>query len=398
MVAVKNDNNSGSGFSATKDVANAALSSGAQIVVLNNAAHAIANQAPFPPIPDVPGLDKINDHLTAAQGHANDWLNTYSAEVLNTLQGVVTFGELFTNLYTPLLTAAQNLGTQTSFNQDQISSLISEIGALQTQVNTELTQVQKVQTDLSTYVTNVGSDYSSFKGDYDTANTYLGGDQGKLADLQKEIDADNSAMTKDALMIAGGSVGMVAGILLVVAGALGEFETAGASTALIVGGLALMAGGATATGLGGKDYDAKLEDLTAATIKLNQDQSDLTTLASLKTSFSSIKDQLQSTEDALQSLVTSWQELSNGISAVVSDLQNPEAYLESLQKNDPNATPATVSIIVSAELETANDDWSNSLKQAQTLLANLRGVQFLVIQGQPTQANIQAAYQAQLAA
>ncbi|MDO7884221.1 HBL/NHE enterotoxin family protein [Hymenobacter cheonanensis] len=105
-------------------VANQALnpaSSGTsgQLLKLNSAAQAIANQAQFPTIPAVPTLASLNTHLATAQGHANAWLNTYSGSVLDTLQGVVTFGELFTKLYNPLHAAAVALGTQSGFAPNQ---------------------------------------------------------------------------------------------------------------------------------------------------------------------------------------------------------------------------------------------------------------------------------------
>ena len=386
------------GLSASNQVNTASQASGGQIVVLNTAAHTVANQAQFPAIPAVPGLAKINDHLTAAQGHANNWLNTYSQQVLSTLQGVITFGELYQNLYATLYAAAQAMGTETGFQPNEISSLIGQITALQGQVKSQGTAAQLVYTDLTTYSTSVGADLSVFNTDYNTANIALGGASGLLQLLQNRIDADNTAMLKDALMIAGGSVMMVTGVLCFVAGVAGAVESGGASIALAAGGVALMGGGGAVTGLGAKDYDAKMADYADAQMQMASAKAELALLATLKTGFTNINSQLMTTQTALQGLVTAWQELDNGMDQVLTSLNAPETYLATLKQVQPTATPALVSIIISAEIKTANDDWTSSVQLASTLLANLRGAKFLVIATVPTIANMQAAYTQSLAA
>jgi len=390
-------------FSVTNKSLNSASSgTGGQILKLNSAAQAIANQAKFPTIAGQPTLDSLNTHLATAQGHANTWLNTYSGQVLDTLQGVVTFGELFTNLYNPLHAAAQGLATQSGFEPNQVATLIAMIQALQQQVQTEQNRVHGTLTNMQTYRTGVSADYASFQTDYTAANTALNGTTGLVANLQKKIDADHSAMNKDIDMIAGGSVMMVVGILVVAVGALTEFETAGLSTGIILGGVALIGGGAAMTGVGGKNYDEMLSTLNDDTTRLAEANSDITYLAALKTSFTNLDSQLMQTQTLLGTIITAWQELNNSLGAVVSDLQNPEAYLQTVQKDQPSATPLTVSIIVTAELETAFQDWTASLQNAQTQLKNLRSPVVLNLGDKlPTQANIEAAYtqyQASLAA
>jgi hypothetical protein len=388
-------------FSVANKALNTANSGTAgQILTLNNAALAITNQAQFPPVPDVPELDSLNTHLATAQGHANTWLNTYSSQVLDTLQGVVTFGELFSNLYTPLHAAAAALGTQSGFEPNQIATLIGLIQALQQQVQVEQGKVQGTLTNMQIYRTGVSADYATFQTDYTTANTALTGKSGKgglIDQLQQQISADQDALNKDTAMIAGGAVAMVVGIVVVAVGVLGEFETAGASTAIIAAGLVIIGGGAAVTGVGGKNYDDTLSAMSSAMTELTNAQNDVTNLTSLKTSFTNLDGQLMQTQTLLGTIITAWQELNNSLGAVVSDLQNPENYLQTLQKTQPTATPATVSAIVTAELETAFQDWTSSLQNAQTQLANLRSPVVLTITGQPTQANIQAAYTQHLA-
>jgi non-hemolytic enterotoxin B/C len=366
-------------------VSGAGQDTGSVVIQLNVLAKTVVDQPQFPTI-DVAGLQDINKHLATAQGHANDWLNTYSGQVWNRLQGIISFGEIFNNLYTPLYQAAQNMGNESQFQPNEIEKLIGALQALQSLVKSQQTQSETTYTALTTYRTGVSADHSQFLTDYNTANTALGGDTGEIAELQKKISSEQDALNKDLAMIAGGSTMMVVGVLMIAVGALAEIETAGVSTLLIVGGVAVVAGGATMTGIAGKNYDDTMKNLSADQTTLANDKAELTLLTGLKGQFDSLNTTLGTAEAALNNLVTAWQQLDNSIGAVVSDLQNPQDYLATVQKTQPEATPATVSIIISAELETANQDWTTAVQLAQSYLSKGRNIQYVSTGNQaPTQ-------------
>lgn len=374
-------------------VATAGQDTGSAIIQLNVMAKTVVDQPQFPDI-GVAGLKDINTHLATAQGHANDWLNNYSGQVWNRLQGIITFGEVFNNLYTPLYKAAQNMATESQFKPNEIQQLVGALQALQSLVQSQLTQSQQTYTLITGYRTNVSADHATFITDYNTANAALGGDQGLIKQLQDKISSEQSALNKDLAMIAGGSTMMVVGVLMIAVGALAEIETAGVSTALIVGGVGVVAGGAAMTGVAGKNYDDTMKNLSNDQVALANDQSELTLLTGLKGQLDSLDSTLQNAETVLGNLVTAWQQLDNGIGAVVTDLQNPQDYLSTLKKNDPTATPMTVSIIVSAELETANQDWTSAVALANSYLSKGRNIQYVSTGGAPTQQAIaQAASQ-----
>jgi hypothetical protein len=349
---------------------------GSIVIQLNVLAKTVADQPQFPTT-TVEGLQDINKHLATAQGHANDWLNTYSAQVWNRLQGIISFGEVFNNLYGPLYQAAQNMASESQFQPNEIQKLIEALQALQTLVKSQYTQSQQTYTALTTYRTGVSADHSQFLTDYNTANAALGGATGEIAQLQSKISAEQDALNKDLAMIAGGSTMMVVGVLMIAVGALAEIETAGVSTALIVGGVAVVAGGATMTGIAGKNYDDTMHNMQADQRTLADDKAELTLLTGLKGQFDSLNTTLGTAEATLNNLVTAWQQLDNGIDAVVSDLQNPEDYLATLRQTQPDATPQTVSLIVSAELQTANQDWTSAVTLAQAYLTKGRNIEYI---------------------
>ncbi|MFN3686161.1 HBL/NHE enterotoxin family protein [Salinarimonas sp.] len=363
---------------------------GSQIIQLNVLAKAVAEQPQFPTI-DVDGLRDLNKHLATAQQHAQAWLNGYSGQCWNTLQGLISFGETFDNLYGSLAAAAKAMGDETEFKPGEIAKLVGALQALQTLVRQQQDTCQKTYETLTTYRTQVTQDESTFKTDYDTANRTLGGTSGEIAQLEQKIDAEQSALSKDLAMIGGGATMMVVGGLMIAVGALAEIETGGVSTALIVGGVAVIAGGATMTGIAGKNYDDTLKALRADQTQLAKDKAELTLLQHAKGQISGLTGTLDQTTAALANLVTAWQQLDNGIGAVVADLQNPQDYLASIRKSDPSATPQTVSIIVTAELETAQQDWSSAVDIASSLLEKGRNVQYVSTGNEaPTQAAIAA--------
>lgn len=123
---------------------------GSQIIQLNVLAKAVAEQPQFPTI-DVDGLRDLNKHLATAQDHANAWLNSYSGQCWNTLQGLISFGETFDNLYSSLASAAQNMAKENQFQPGEISRLIASLQALQSLVQGQLNQCQKTYEVIATY-------------------------------------------------------------------------------------------------------------------------------------------------------------------------------------------------------------------------------------------------------
>jgi hypothetical protein len=169
---------------------------------------------------------------------------------------------------------------------------------------------------------------------------------------------------------------MVVGILVIAVGALLEFETAGAATLIMAAGVAVVAGGAAMTGVAGKDYDDKLGQIAQDQHDLAADQSEMALLQGASGQLTGLTSTLDQAQKALSNMVTGWEQLDNGINAVVEDLQNPEDYLASVRRTQPDATPATVALIVSAEIETAAQDWASALKLAQAYLEKGRNVVF----------------------
>jgi hypothetical protein len=373
----------------------AGTDTGGAIVALNVLAKTVVSQAAFPATTSQE-LQDLNPHLLVAQGHANDWLNKYSAELLNCLQGIRTAGEVFGHLYANLYAAAQAMATETDFQPNEIAKVVQELQALQAIVQEQLASSTSAYADLTTYSKEVNADYAAFMTDFDTANRVLGGDQGSIKDLFDKIQAEHTAMSNDLAMIGGGAAMIIVGILICAVGVLCDALSFGAATVVVVGGVAVIAAGAAITGYGGKDYDDKMASIADDTKTLLADEDELKLVNGVKGQLTTLTGALGKAQGALGNLVTSWQELDNGIGSVISDLQDPEDYLKTLRQSQPNAQPSTVSAIISAEIATANDDWTSAVTLIDAILGKVRTIQYVTVNNAlPTQDEIAKAAAAQ---
>ena len=375
----------------------ATCDSGSSIITLNIFAKSIEDQAPLPKI-NVEGLKDVNEHLTTAQTHANAWLNTYSKDAWNRLQGIISFGETFTNLYKPLHAAAENMGTEKEFHPNEIFKLIGELQALQTLVKQQADESQKCYNEITVYKDQVTEDHRIFIADYNTAVAELGGTTGEIAQLEKDIrswqDGQNIAVAVGGI----GAVIMVVGALIIVVGALAEFETLGLSTLLVMAGIGVFAAGAVLTVSSITTYEVGQSIIARKMKQLAKDRTELAGLLSLRGQITGVSNNLSSAETALSNLVTAWQEIDNAIDAIITDLQNPQDYLAKIKEHDPTATPLIASMIVCAELETANNDWNTTVKYASALLEKGRNIQYINVGKKlPTQKSIDEAIKAKAA-
>lgn len=145
---------------------------------------------------------------------------------------------------------------------------------------------------------------------------YLGND-GELKNLQDLIDADHKAMTKDTAVIAGGSTGAVVGLLVIASGVLLEFETAGTSTALIVGGVVVIVVSGAAIGIAAADYQKKAEELKKSVTKLAHLSTEITVATSLKQHLANLSSTGSAALGALSKMEAQWTTLASTMQVCV---------------------------------------------------------------------------------
>jgi len=163
-------------------------------------------------------------------------------------------------------------------------------------------------------------------------------------------------MNKDNAMIAGGAVMTVVGVLMITVGVLGEFETGGASTALVLGGLAVMGGGIAMDVVAGMDLSKKMDEYKDATTELTKDQQISSCLIQASQTVQSLVDSINNAMGAITNLQSGWSSLKGDLDQVIGAL------------NDAESDEGTSWVI--DDLNAAKADWEDAKTLAVQLQAN----------------------------
>ncbi|HEX9964670.1 MAG TPA: HBL/NHE enterotoxin family protein [Allosphingosinicella sp.] len=295
----------------------------------------------------VPSMPGIATHQQTARDHANNWINTVQPTLIAAIHGIVAFGNQFDAFMTPLLAAAAKVATDPTAK----NTVVTGLTLLKNNATTHMKTATNSTNAVAGFRENFSSDFSSFQSDLSAVQTQLTADSpdtGSIAQLTKKCEADQTAMSKDLAMIAGGATGMVVGGLMIAVGALAEIETAGASTALILAGGVMVAGGAVMTGMAGSHYHNLLNDYHDDMVKLAAAKAELTLLIHVKGQLTALDEQIDPAVKALNSLQASWQLLGTEFQTLLGQVNGTDINGPFLQQ----------------QLVAAQTDWSDLATQA----------------------------------
>jgi non-hemolytic enterotoxin B/C len=320
---------------------------GQAIIIVQTYAKNITTQAMITNLDhEIPNL---STHQQTAVNHANDWLTTYQPQILQVQSDLLSFANGFNAYYQPLLTLAQQIQ---SGDTSKVNEFIEGLQDLTKQVTGKRTEVATVISDLNTFSTELASDVSNFNGDAATAQSSIVGDNGTLQKLNDQLDALNSAMSKDNAMIAGGSVIDVVGVLMICVGALAEFETGGLSTGLIVAGIGVIAGGSTMIGIAAKNLSDSQNKYGQVAAQINSINSSLSVLKTVAAQLNNFSTEATAAYNAVVSMDTGYQTLETNFTALITDLQ------DNISTTSPFLVP---------ELQQADADWGDVKTQIENI-------------------------------
>lgn len=382
---------------------------GAFICLLSNN-NAIILSPQFPGT-QIQGLENANQTLATAVAHATSWNNTISANVQNQLQLIVNYNTTYGALVSSIEGCINDLKNTPAGQQPPagtLSNLSDYIGALQGQVSTLLYgaggqsapdpgSAVGTYNQLTQYQQDVAADEVAFSGLMATANNSSTGIPAEIANYQAAINADQTAINKDEAMIGGGAAMIVTGILICVVSVAIAPETGGAS--LIVGGaigVAVIGGGAAMIGVASVNLDKANNDIAAKRKLIKADQQEYAILTTVSSVAGNLSDHTKNIVQAMATLQTTWQQMDNAMTDMVSALNAPEQELMNwVQTHQPGSDPSysVLGTILNAQLVAPQADWSTAATTASTILGNLKNVLLFKLPENtvPTQANIAAA-------
>jgi non-hemolytic enterotoxin B/C len=318
--------------------------------IIQNYVSTVLNQADLS-LPDV--LPNLPEHQKNARTHATNWRDTVQPQMISTNTDIVDFSNTFSTYFDPLAQLATQLQNNPTDPQ-AIANFKTGLQQLQAIVTTKQTAAAAVVTSLSGFTDDLGADARNFASDFQTAEATLAGKDGQIAALGKQIDAIHEAMNKDLTMIAAGSVAAVVGGLMIAVGALAEIETAGASTALIIGGLAVVGAGAGVAIAGGVDYSKQTSALGTAITQKTTLQQQYAATKQVNSTVQNLSSQASAALTAAGALLKGWQTL--GAQFV--------EFQGALDRSQPD-----LGFFLMAQLNAAKKDWDDLGAYATKLLA-----------------------------
>lgn len=290
----------------------------------------------------------VNTGLLTAQAHANDYLNTIQPSIITNISNISNYYQMFN-----AVPVACPPGTS-------VSQWVSMLQALQTQASTYESVSSGIVNSLTTLNTNLGNDSGSFSTTVSNLNAAVNGDNGVLQGLSSNLKTIDSQIAGAIAGTALSALAIVGGGFMIAVGGITDFVTAGASTPLVIGGVAVLA-----AGIGGEVASAiTLNNLYNEKSKLLQQQSSLTSEVNLALGISGAYKQLT---DQAGSAMTAATQMKNAWGSIGSDLGNM-AY--DLQKGI-SSTDAMRTLFLTA----ANGMVPAVLTDIQTIKAQMSGVQ-----------------------
>jgi non-hemolytic enterotoxin B/C len=294
---------------------------------------------------------QINGGLSSAQGHATFYLNTVQPQIITNVANIQNYFQLHQAVASSLPPGAST--------QDWLSAL----SALLEQAQEYQQQSQSVITNLGTFHDNVAADAAAFATYVSELNNAVNGDNGMLQSISSQLSSIQSNINGAIAGTVLSGLAIIGGVFMTAVGGIAEFVTAGTSTALVIGGIAVVT-----AGVGGEVAAAlALKSLNDQKASLLQQQSTLTSEVNLVTGLSSgignLQGQASNSVTAASQMENAWSSLSADLTNLSSDLQKgitDTGFLRTLFLN------------------TASTEIQTVLTDTATIKSQMSGVQSLV--------------------
>jgi hypothetical protein len=308
-------------------------------------------------------LPPINKYLADARTHANDYLNTVQPQIIAVVTDVGGYSQQFAAFYGLI---NQKLQDWSGGNQGAKAEALALLQQLQSGIDTRKQNIDKVRDLVGTFRTNVNQDASNFNTAVTRADVVIGGDQGAIAQLQNSIDELDKQIGGAATGVALSGLAIIGGIFVVAVGAVAGFVTAGTSTPVVIGGVALIVAGVA--GLTASSIVlAKLIDTKAGLLQQKtQLQADLTFLHNFKSTVGQLASSAEAASTQLNNVYNAWTILGKDMGNVVTSVSNARSFSE-------------LPVVVQAYLDSANRQWATVQQNVQTIENQMSGVQTSVL-------------------
>ena len=196
-----------------------------------------------PTFPELEGVPDLKKHQETSKETANMWRDVTRRSLYQSNYDLIAFNNAFSSYYDPLVLCVSQFDDKDKKKADEAKkNFVTGLQLLVSMIEANQAACEASLGELRTFQKRLDKDQSNLKSDDAAANAQYVADGGRLDELKDLIKADKKAMEKDMAIIASGATADVIGGVMIAVGVLGEIETAGASTALVVTGLAVVGG------------------------------------------------------------------------------------------------------------------------------------------------------------
>ncbi|MCP4425497.1 MAG: alpha-helical pore-forming toxin family protein [Chloroflexi bacterium] len=290
----------------------------------------------------------INTGLGTAQAHADNYLNAIQPNIIINITNIGNYYALHNAVASTLPPGSTE------------QAWVATLSALMEQSQTYQSDAKAVVGSLQSLHNDLTSDSAAFSQTVSQLNAAVKGDNGVLASISDQLSTIQSDIDGAIAGIVLSGLAIIGGVFMTAVGAIAEFVTAGTSTALVLGGLAV-----TAAGIGGEVASAitlkNLNDSKATLLKQKSTLNAEVNLAQgISSSYQSLGNQVKTAVDAATAMENAWNFLSGDLGSLVNDLN------QGIQNTNQVRT---------LFLTAANSEVSAVTKDISTIKAQMAGVQ-----------------------
>jgi non-hemolytic enterotoxin B/C len=252
----------------------------------------------------------MNNGLRTAQGHATNYLNNIQPSILTNVASITNYY----NLHNAIPTALPPGSTPAQW-VNLLKTLESQAQQYKQDAHTVVISLQDLNTAL-------GTDTAAFSGYVSKLNSTVGGDNGTLAGMTDQLNTMQGDIDGAIAGIAISGLAIIGGVFMIIVGSVADLVTAGTTTPLIIGGIAVVA-----AGIGGEVASAlTLESLNKAKAKLLQQQASLKSevkiAGGVSSAYNSLHGAAAASMTAATSMASGWTSLEADLGTLSSNLEN----------------------------------------------------------------------------
>lgn len=292
-------------------------------------------------LPDLPNFQKT------ARQHAQNWLDQVLPAIIKTNADIIDYANHFASVYETLVKLAEKIDAG---DKSQVKNFTDGLVLLRNNVSRKEGQAKYTEVQLQDFKAKVSEDHDNFNKEATAATKVLEGDDGELKNISAQIETINGKLRDYIALMAGGGVGIVGGIVMILVGSFATIDTGGVSSGLIVAGTGLLVGGIGSEITGGIEYALALEKRKALQETLAADKQGIGILKHVQCLLDGFVSQTDCAIRAVGVLGEQWSLLSDDLDQVIKDLDKD---------------PGSVGLV--AMLKKARGDWENALDLARRM-------------------------------